>query len=139
MQLGLPAWAQPFSLPPMSNLSQNPVPANTLPPLAVALDPMKVFGALAVPLRWQIFQKLATGEFSAGAMVGQVGSGLENVSRHLRRLTKAGVVKSRRGADGRSPLYSIPAAFQVRPGMIDYGCCIVRIPGVAGTELGGKD
>jgi len=100
---------------------------------------MKVFAALAVPSRWQIVCKLALAQrLSAGEVMTAVGGNQENVGRHLRVLRDAGVLAYEPGADRRVPLYSIPAAFRKQQNELDFGCCIVRIPG-ANAALGGKD
>jgi len=105
----------------------------------MALDPLKVFAALVAPVRWYMIQRLAAGkEMSASEFKAALGGTLENICRHLRALNAAGMVSSKPGADRRSPMYSIPAAFRQQQNEVDFGCCIVRIPG-ANAALGGKD
>lgn len=69
---------------------------------------MTPFEAIAEPSRRRLLELIGTGESSAGDLV--VGSGLSQpgVSKHLRHLREAGVVRVR--ADGQRRLYSVDTA-----------------------------
>lgn len=66
---------------------------------------MAVFAALADPTRRRLLELLATGERSAGELAEQFAISRPGVSRHLRVLREAGLVRER--ADGRHRLYSV--------------------------------
>jgi DNA-binding transcriptional ArsR family regulator len=65
------------------------------------------FGALADPTRRAILDVLRSGERSAGSLAEQFPVSRPAVSRHLRILRRAGLVRERR--DMRSRLYSLDA------------------------------
>ena len=68
------------------------------------------FEALADPTRRRILSLLLSGEQPAGAVVDRLGLPQPAVSKQLKRLSEAGLVKSR--ADGPRRLYSLePAPF----------------------------
>ena len=69
---------------------------------------MPVFDALADPTRRRLLELLATGERSAGELAGQFDISRPGVSRHLRVLREAGLVRAR-GA-GQRRLYSVDPA-----------------------------
>jgi DNA-binding transcriptional ArsR family regulator len=63
---------------------------------------MDVFGALADPTRRHIVELLARrGELTAGELASRFDSARPTVSRHLRVLREAGVVKTRASAQER--------------------------------------
>jgi DNA-binding transcriptional ArsR family regulator len=64
-----------------------------------------VFEALADPTRRRLLELLAAGERSAGALAGEFAISRPGVSRHLRVLRDAGLVRTR--GDGRRRLYSL--------------------------------
>lgn len=66
------------------------------------------FRAMGEPLRLQILQELERGERSVSMLAQSIGSTQPNVSRHLKVLQDAGMVKRR--ADGNSAFYSIADA-----------------------------
>jgi len=63
------------------------------------------FRAIGEPLRLRILQELESGERSVSALAQSVGSTQPNVSRHLKVLQDAGMVKRR--PHGNSAYYSI--------------------------------
>lgn len=66
---------------------------------------MPVFVALADPTRRRLLRLLAAGERSAGELAEQFPISRPGVSRHLRVLREAGLVRAR--DDGRQRLYSV--------------------------------
>ena len=73
-----------------------------VPALATTTD---AFSALAEPRRRAILDVLRDGEMPVGAVVERTGLDQPTVSKHLRVLREAGVVRTRR--DGRRRLYAI--------------------------------
>ena len=69
---------------------------------------MPVFEALADPTRRRLLELLATGERSAGELAGQFEISRPGVSRHLRVLREAGLVRAR--GEGQRRLYSVDPA-----------------------------
>lgn len=69
---------------------------------------MAVFAALADPTRRRLLELLAAGERSAGELAGEFAISRPGVSRHLRVLREAGLVRER--GDGRRRLYSVDPA-----------------------------
>jgi len=67
-----------------------------------------VFEALADPTRRRILELLAGGERSAGDLAGEFAISRPGVSRHLRVLRAAGLVRAR--GDGQRRLYSVDPA-----------------------------
>jgi DNA-binding transcriptional ArsR family regulator len=70
------------------------------------------FSAVAEPQRRAILDFLAPGERSVGEVVGAVGLAQPSISKHLRVLREAGLVRVRR--DGRKMLYRTNAG-AIRP------------------------
>jgi DNA-binding transcriptional ArsR family regulator len=66
------------------------------------------FTAIAEPHRREILDALADGEQAVGAIVAGLALAQPQVSKHLRVLSEAGLVRSR--ADGRRRLYSVDPA-----------------------------
>jgi len=70
-----------------------------------------VFSAVAEPLRREILDVLVGGEKPVGTIVADLSLPQPQVSKHLRVLSEAGLVRCR--ADGRRRLYAIePASLQ---------------------------
>jgi DNA-binding transcriptional ArsR family regulator len=67
-----------------------------------------VFEALADPTRRRLLELLATGERSAGSLAADFAISRPGVSRHLRVLREAGLVRAR--GDGQRRLYSVDSA-----------------------------
>lgn len=65
---------------------------------------MPVFEALADPTRRRLLELLVVGERSAGELAAEFAISRPGVSRHLRVLREAGLVRTR--GDGRRRLYS---------------------------------
>jgi DNA-binding transcriptional ArsR family regulator len=70
-----------------------------------------VFAALADPTRRRLLELLAAGERSAGELAAEFDISRPGVSRHLRVLREAGLVRAR--GDGQRRLYSVD------PGALD--------------------
>jgi DNA-binding transcriptional ArsR family regulator len=66
---------------------------------------MSTFTAIADPVRRDILALLASGEQPAGALVDRLGLPQPNVSKHLKALKQAGLVRVR--IDGPRRLYSL--------------------------------
>jgi DNA-binding transcriptional ArsR family regulator len=64
-----------------------------------------VFSAIAVPDRREILDALMTGEKAVGTIVTDLSMSQPQVSKHLRVLSEAGLVRCR--ADGRRRLYRV--------------------------------
>src|SRR3569833_177092 len=69
---------------------------------------MTPFEAIAEPNRRRLLELIGTGEISAGDLVENSGLSQPGVSKHLRHLREAGVVRVR--ADGQRRLYSVDVA-----------------------------
>ena len=66
---------------------------------------MPVFAALADPTRRRLLELLAAGERSAGELAAEFDISRPGVSRHLRVLREAGLVRAR--GEGQRRLYSV--------------------------------
>lgn len=66
---------------------------------------MPVFEALADPTRRRLLELLVAGERSAGELAAEFATSRPGVSRHLRVLREAGLVRTR--GDGQRRLYSV--------------------------------
>ena len=71
------------------------------------------FRAMGEPLRLRILQQLEAGEMSVSALAARIGSTQPNVSKHLKILQDAGLL--RRRPQGNSAYYSIadPMVFEL--------------------------
>ena len=69
---------------------------------------MTPFEAIAEPSRRRLLELIGSGEKSAGDLVLASGFSQPGVSKHLRQLREAGVVRVR--ADGQRRLYSVDIA-----------------------------
>lgn len=69
---------------------------------------MSIFDALGDPARRKILSLLGNGELPAGALVAALRMPQPNVSKHLKVLREAGLVRVRRDAQRR--LYSLDTA-----------------------------
>ena len=69
---------------------------------------MPVFAALADPTRRRLLELLAAGERSAGELAREFAISRPGVSRHLRVLREAGLVRAR--GEGQRRLYSVDLA-----------------------------
>ena len=69
---------------------------------------MSTFDAIADPIRRDILAVLRGGEQPAGALVQTLGLPQPNISKHLKTLREAGLVRVR--IDGPRRLYSLDAA-----------------------------
>jgi DNA-binding transcriptional ArsR family regulator len=75
--------------------------------MARAATTTDAFNAVAEPRRRQILDALAAGERPVNELVGEVGLGQPQVSKHLRVLREVGAVTVR--SDGRRRLYRLNA------------------------------
>ena len=69
---------------------------------------MTTFSAIADPTRREILALLRNGEQPAGALVERLGLPQPNISKHLKTLREAGLVRTR--IDGPRRLYSLDLA-----------------------------
>lgn len=69
---------------------------------------MSIFSAISDPVRRDILALLRAGETPAGALVDALGLPQPNVSKHLKALREAGLVRSR--VDGPKRYYSLDPA-----------------------------
>ncbi len=94
------------------------------------LDPKKVLSALGNELRWEMVKLLADGSaLHAAAVARHFDRDFDGISKHLRILRSAGVLKSKRSEDRRVEQYYIPAEFRQIHGQIDLGFCLFRLRG----------
>ena len=94
------------------------------------LNAARVFAALGNPERWRMVRLLADGQARRVAEVAQaVERRFNGVSKHVQILCRAGVLEcySTVRWDGRVKAYRIPPAFRATPGVLDVGCCTVRL------------
>ena len=80
--------------------------------------------ALGNPIRWAVLQVLFTHEaLPTTAIAKFVGEERSRLSKHLRLMTKLGVIEHWHGK-----IYRIPPRFRV-PGeaVVDFGCVVIRM------------
>lgn len=93
------------------------------------LDPKKVLSALGNELRWEMVKLLASGSaLHAAAVARHFHRDFDGISKHLRILRSAGVLRSRRSDDRRVEQYFLPNDYRQIPGQIDLGFCLLRVP-----------
>ena len=93
------------------------------------LDPNKVLSALGNALRWEMVKLLADGSaLHAAAVARHFDRDFDGISKHLRILRSAGVLKSKRSQDRRVEQYYVPNDFRQIHGQIDLGFCLFRLP-----------
>lgn len=96
---------------------------------SLPLDQEKVLAALGNKLRWQMFRMLADGTAMHSAEVArEFKRDFDGISKHLRILRSAGLLRSHRASDRRVTAYFIPAEFRRQAGEIDLGFCLLRLP-----------
>jgi len=106
----------------MSNPTSNPAPEIS------QLDPVAVFSALGSKVRLPVIKVLADGRImSVPQIAAMFGRNRDGISRQMRVLDAAGVVKQYLGEDRRLAVYQIPAAFRPSPGVLDFGFCRVDV------------
>ena len=104
--------------------NQPVAPVNPVP----KLDPVAVFSALGSEVRWPIIKMLTDGRtMSIGEIADALGRDLDGVGKQLKVLANAGVAAAFAGEDRRQTVYQIPAAHRPTPGILDYGCCLVKL------------
>lgn len=102
--------------------------ASLFPAPAPGLEARRVWPALANAVRWSLVKMLASGQtITATEAAKALRRDFDGVAKHLRVLLAAGLVSSQPGEDRRSERYSIPAGFRPEPGVLDYGCCVLRV------------
>lgn len=107
----------------------SPSPSQARPSVSPVLQPVvppsnapRFFAALGNPLRWEMVKLLVKhGPMSATQVAGLLKRDFDGVSKHLRVLREAGVVRSVAGEDRRLVFFAIPAVNQPEPGLLDYG------------------
>ena len=93
------------------------------------LNQEKVLAALGNKLRWQMFRMLSGGTPMHAAMVAKkFDRDFDGISKHLRILRSAGLLRSRRATDRRVEQYFVPAEFRQVEGHVELGFCLLRIP-----------
>ncbi|MEI7731677.1 MAG: helix-turn-helix domain-containing protein [Verrucomicrobiota bacterium] len=107
--------------------TSNPTPPVAAPP---RLDPILVFSALGNPLRWRIVKQLADGKCHCVADLSKaMGMKSNGIGKHLGILRDAGILilVADEKSDGRMYWHHLPAVFRATPGVLDFGCCVVRL------------
>jgi DNA-binding transcriptional ArsR family regulator len=80
------------------------------------------FAALGNPLRWQMVKLLRDGgAMSASQMAKLLSRDFDGVSKHLRVLRQAGVVRSQPGEDRRVEMFYIAEENRPQPGVLQWG------------------
>ena len=96
-----------------------------IPDFVPRRDPLvtaRFFAALGNVQRWEMVKRLADGRaMSATHMAKALKGGADMMSKHLRVLRKAGVVRSQRGDDERMKLFYIAAENRPQPGVLEWG------------------
>jgi len=93
-------------------------------------SPSRIFFALGSQERYEMMQLLADGQpRPVREIASAVRRKFNGVSKHLAILRSAGLLESctPEGADARTSWYQLPAAFRATPGVLDFGCCLVRL------------
>lgn len=100
-------------------------------------DPLTVLAALAEPVRWSIIQLLASGRALSGTdIAAELGRSPDAVNKHLRLLRETGVLRCELGADRRYYSYKIPAPVRATRGLLDFGCCTLRVSEARPDDVG---
>jgi predicted transcriptional regulator len=96
---------------------------------APTMNPVVVFAALGNRLRWQLMRLMADGRMiSATQAASELNRDVDGVIKHFRVLRDAGLVTwTTSQKDARFLMYYIPDRFRPRPGVLDYGVCVVNI------------
>ena len=82
----------------------------------------RFFAALGNPLRWEMLKLLVKhGPLCASQLATMLKRDFDGVSKHLRVMRAAGVVRAVPGEDRRLLLFSVPAVNQPEPELLDYG------------------
>ena len=106
--------------PPQSFLTKDEAPATA----------QAVCRALGNATRWRLVTILADGPpKSVGDLAFAVGCKLNGVAKQLAYLRGTGIVTlcTPEGADGRYSWHEIPAKYRATAGVLDFGCCVVRL------------
>ena len=82
----------------------------------------RFFAALGNPLRWEMLKLMMQhGPLCASQLATMLKRDFDGVSKHLRVMRTAGVVRATPGEDRRLLFFAIPAVNQPEPGLLDYG------------------
>ena len=95
-----------------------------------ALSPVQVCFALGNQDRWRLVKILSDGQpKSVAELARALGRKFNGVGRHIAILRRAGIVAvcHPEGANRRMSWQEIPAAVRATPGVLDFGCCTVRL------------
>jgi len=112
------------------------LPEEGVPPFPVklnfygALSHSWVFFVLNDETRFKILLLLMDGQpRSVRQLARALGRKFNGVSKQLAVLRLFNIVEvvTPEGADGRSVWHRMPAAFRATPGVLDFGCCLVRL------------
>ena len=89
----------------------------------------KVCRALGSPVRLRAIRRmLEVGQpMSVSQLAARERQSSDAMSRHLKVLERAGVVQSHSGVDRRCTCYFVPAEYRRENGVLDFGCCLVRL------------
>ena len=119
-------WAAPSM--PLPTPPEPPAPVRVGAPQTEWLNPVRVWGALSLPLRWRLVLRMAAGE-EITATIAARGAKLRlgSVRKNLAVLKAAGVVASRPGLDRRSEVFFIPPERRPEPGVLDFGSCRITL------------
>lgn len=114
---------------PASPVTPSPSPHGaSVAPVAPPANLPDFFAALGNPLRWEMVKMLSSGRaMSATEVAAALHRDFDGVSKHLRVLREAGVLRSRAGEDKRLALFFIPEASRRLDGVLDYGSCVIRV------------
>ena len=100
-------------------------------PEAFRPAPVALLAAAGDGVRHAILRELAAGPaLAVKEITRRLGRRRDLISKHLRILLDAHAVMVRKSdpADGRKQLYEVPGPFRAAPGVLDYGCVVLRFP-----------
>ncbi len=105
-------------------LSSSAVPAT--PALIQKASPpsnaARFFAALGNPLRWEMLKLMVKhGPLCATQLATMLKRDFDGVSKHLRVMRTAGVVRAIPGEDRRLLFFAVPTVNHLEPGLLDYG------------------
>jgi hypothetical protein len=97
---------------------------------AITIPPMELFKVLGNPLRWEIMLLFADGRtMSATDAAPALKRPFDVVLKHLRILRDAGLLICQTSSqDARFLLYYMPEQWRPRPGVFDFGWCVMTPP-----------
>lgn len=119
---------------PISPVAKAATPSTVSPAVASEkqFDPVAFFAALGDPVRWRALTMAVGGQdITVNQVASAMGRKYGMTHRHMTQLWTTGVLAYRVGTGGREGLYYVPAEKRPAPGVVDYGFCRLRLPGVA--------